>query len=139
MTIAEYIRKIFLTCPCLNDMPISMDYLSDTPKEAALEANAVPQCVKAYTDGSKMMKYQFVLSLRLPWFNGDESEGVSVIEKICSWVEAESENGLPPMTEVGNALTPLSITPYPSRYNVDGKNSSARYQAIFELYYLKTK
>lgn len=139
MTIAEYLRNTFLACPHLNDMPLSIDYLSDTPSEAAIEPSAVSKPVKIYTDGSKIMRYQFVLSLRLPWFNSDTSEGTEITEKVCEWTEEISERGLSPMNDVGENLTPISIMPYPNRYNVDGKNSSARYQAIFEFYYLKTK
>lgn len=139
MTVSEYIRDMFLTCPHIEQIPISIDYLSDTPTEAAIEAVAVPKPVKIYTDGSKVMRYQFILSLRLPWFNQDGGMGSGIIENVCDWVEEISEKGLPSMSEVGEKLTPIKLVPYPSRYDVNGKNSSARYQAVFELYYLKTK
>ena len=87
MTVSEYIRDMFLTCPHIEQMPISIDYLSDTPTEAAIEAVAVPKPVKVYTDGSKVMRYQFILSLRLPWFNQDGGMGSGIIENVCDWVE----------------------------------------------------
>ena len=139
MTVSEYIRELFLTCPHIEQMPISIDYLSDNPTEAAIEAFAVPKTVKTYTDGSKVMSYQFVLSLRLPWYSKDGGGGSGIIESVCEWAEEISEKGLPPMSDISENTVPIKLSPGPSRYDVNGKNSSARYQAVFELYYLKTK
>ena len=133
MSISEYIRELFLTCPQIETLPIAFDYLSDTPSEAAIEAVAVPKTVKTYTDGQRLMKYEFILSLRLPWFDSSEPGGGEIMENVCSWAEEVSDS-LPPMP---NSLKPVKLSPSAARYSVDGKNSSARYQAVFELYYLK--
>lgn len=133
MTIAEYVRELFLTCPHIDTLPIAFDYLSDSPSEAAIEAVAVPKPVKTYTDGAKLMKYEFILSLRLPWFDSSEPGGCEIMENVCSWAEEVSES-LPPMPQ---NLSPVKLSASSARYSVDGKNSSARYQAVFGLYYLK--
>ena len=139
MSIISAVRDYLKMCPLFENIPIAVDYLASSPTEAAIDSIPVPHVIKSYTDGSSLCYYQFSVAMRFPWY-GDESNGLKCsewFENFSEWLENMSCLKILPELPLG--LTPLKIEALPNRFGYDGKNSSARYQLICNLTFLKER
>lgn len=139
MSIISALRDYLKACPYFDKIPITVDYLATSATEGSLEPIPVPYTLKQYTDGSALLKYQFTVAMRFPWF-GDDSSGLKSsewFEGLCRWFEQSTDEGNLPKLPKG--MEAVKIEAFPNRFGFDGKNSSVRYQMICGLTYLKLK
>ena len=139
MKIIESVKNFILTCPCLAELAVYVDFLPESTDTYSIEEVPVNSVLKTYLDGSQERQFVFVFASRL--YYSDETrnniENSGFYEDFSDWLDEQTKAGNLPVMRDG--LTPTKIEAISSGYlfDVSGDLSNARYQIQCRLIYDK--
>lgn len=139
MKIIESVKNFILTCPCLAELAVHVDFLPEAADTYSIEEVPVNSVLKTYLDGSQERQFVFVFASR--FYYSDETrnniENSGFYEDFSDWLDEQTKSGNLPMMR--NGLTPTKIEAISSGYlfDVSGDLSNARYQIQCRLIYDK--
>ena len=82
----EYIKYVMENCECLNGFSVSVDYVSEKEKSISIIPKNSYKCLKTYSDGEKIMGFDFSLIIRLKTNLSDKSENYRMLDNIAEWI-----------------------------------------------------
>lgn len=115
---------------------LGVDWLDKKPGSYSVDVVPSERAIKAYTDGSSIREYPFVLSGRFPYSQNQIQNlaNLGFFEDFSEWLSKNSREGNLPLMESGKS--PHKIEAVSAGYLMSGENNSlARYQIQCKLTY----
>lgn len=137
-SIIECIKKYFKDCPYLNDLDINIDYLGDEAECYSIEEVPTTIIRKNFIDGSSERQCQFVFASRVFFGTMENQQNINnlhLFEKIASWLEENTENGILPELNKNQEATSIEALSSGYLYGTDNDRKFARYQIQCQLIY----
>ena len=139
MKIIESVKNFILTCPCLAELAVHVDFLPESTDTYSIEEVPVNSVLQTYLDGTQERQFVFVFASR--FYYSDETrnniENSGFYEDFSDWLDEQTKVGNFPVMRDG--LTPSKIEAMSSGYlfDISGDMSNARYQIQCRLIYDK--
>lgn len=131
MTLIEYIRELFKTCPLLADNRINVDFLDASHGSYSINTAPSDPIVQRYVNGDSRRQYTFEFA-SAEWYGAEirqNLENVGFWEELADWIESVA---LPPLDE---DKEPQEIQILTSGYAFMTEADAARYQIECRLLY----
>lgn len=131
MTLIEYIRELFKTCPLLADNRINVDFLDASHGSYSINTAPSDPIVQRYVNGDSRRQFTFEFA-SAEWYGAEirqNLENVGFWEELADWIESVP---LPPLDE---DKEPQEIQILTSGYAFMTEADAARYQLECRLLY----
>lgn len=131
MTLIEYIRELFKTCPLLADERINVDFLEADHGSYSINTSPADPIVQRYVNGDTRRQYVFEFA-SAEWYGAEirqNLENVGFWEALADWIESV------PLPPLDGSKEPQQLQILTSGYAFLTEADAARYQIDCRLLY----
>lgn len=132
MDILGGLHKFISSLPAFEGRTLFLDYLSNAKESYSLTRTAEPRTIKNYTDGGRLMEYDFSISSRNIYPHTFDEER-KFFNTLSSQIKENSDKNILP--EIGSNATAVEIKILSDSIRKNNSLDSARYSADFRLVY----
>lgn len=132
MNILGGLHKFISSLPVFEGRTLFLDYLENVTESYSLTRIDEPRIIKKYTDGGKLMEYDFSISSRKIYPDTIDAES-EFFRTLSSQIKENSDKNILP--DIGKNATAVEIKILSDSIRKNNNLNTARYSADFRLVY----